>query len=114
MKHFDKHPSFSRSPLTPVRHIPAPSEPRLTVRLGLEYPYDFANPSMDAERLILQVVRQYRFNDMLKIAYYFGVDVLKEGAYIAFGHDQPKRLKQVIRNIELGANLSAPQKLSAD
>ncbi|WP_415884732.1 hypothetical protein ACMXYO_08665 [Neptuniibacter sp. QD37_6] len=90
--------------LLPLREIPQPSEKRLVKRLELEYAYDHANPSMEADVLMRKVVKRYRFNDMLQLAYYFGLESLKQVAYEVYGEDQPRRLKQVLRNIETGFN----------
>ena len=92
----------TRSVAIPLKEIPNPSEKRLVRRLKLEYAYDHANPSMGADILIYKVVEHYRFNDMLQLAHYFGVDVLKQKAREVYGDDQPRRLRQIIRNIELG------------
>ncbi|WP_415912182.1 hypothetical protein [Neptuniibacter sp. QD37_11] len=86
----------------PLREIPHPSEKRLVKRLELEFAYDHANPSMRAETLLYKVVERYRFNDMLQIAFYYGLDQLKETVVDVFGDDQPRRVKQILRNIESG------------
>jgi hypothetical protein len=64
--------------VTPLREIPNTTEKRLVKRLELEYAYDHANPSMSADIIIYKVVERYRFNDMLQIAFYFGLDELKQ------------------------------------
>lgn len=88
--------------ITPIREIPNPAEKRLVKRLGLEYAYDHANPSMCADILLFKVIERYRFNDILQVAYYFGIDVIKQKALEVYRDEQPRRLSQILRNIENG------------
>ena len=78
--------------ITPIREIPNPAEKRLVKRLGLEYAYDHANPSMGTDILIYKVIQRYRFNDMLQVAYYYGLDMLKLKIHEVYGEDQPRRV----------------------
>jgi len=103
-QYIDNSQYTHRNSYTPIREIPNPSEPRLRKRLELEYAYDHANPSMSEDILIRKVLTRYRFNDMLQIAVYYGVDQLKEAAWDVFGDQQPRRVAQIIRNIEKGLN----------
>ncbi|EAR62040.1 hypothetical protein [Neptuniibacter caesariensis] len=86
----------------PIREIPHPSEKRLVKRLELEYAYDHANPSMSADILLFKVVERYRFNDLLQVAFYFGLDAIKQKASEFYGDELPRRLSQILRNIENG------------
>ena len=96
--------SEAQNEITPIREIPNPSEKRLVKRLQLEYAYDHANPRMRADILLHKVVEHYRFNDMLQMAYYYGLDMLKIKVSEVYGDDQPRRVKQLLRNIESGFN----------
>ncbi len=88
--------------ITPIREIPNPAEKRLVKRLELEYAYDHANPSMSADILLFKVLERYRFNDLLQVAFYFGLDVIKQKASEFYGDELPRRLSQILRNIENG------------
>ncbi|WP_292950262.1 MULTISPECIES: hypothetical protein [unclassified Neptuniibacter] len=76
-----------------LRAIPNPSVKRLVKCLELEYTYDHSNPSMSVDILLYKVVERYRFNDMLQMAYYFELDLLKQKAYEVYGEGHPRRVK---------------------
>ena len=101
-RYIDNSQYANRNSYTSIREIPTPSKPRLRKRLGIEYAYDHANPSMYEDILIRKVLTRYRFNDMQQIAIYYGVDQLKAAALDVFGNQQPRRVVQIIRNIEKG------------
>lgn len=71
-------------------------------QLGLEYPYDWSNGGMADSHLIHLVVCRGRFNDLLRIAQYFGLQQIIDVAEKIPSEERPPRLDDIIANIKAG------------
>lgn len=55
-----------------------PPRMRMSERLGLQFPYDWSNPSISDEALILNVLERGIFIDVCKVCAYFGMEKVQE------------------------------------
>lgn len=85
--------------LTLKEPLPGNDSERLSKRLNLEYPYDWSNSKMDLNTLVIKVLRQYRFNDVLTMSKHLGSCQLKSVAKKIYGEHIPNRLSQILRSI---------------
>ncbi len=53
------------------------SEPRLSERLNLAYPYDWSNPQMPVTALVRMALVQAHLPDLTRLAAHVGIDVLQ-------------------------------------
>jgi hypothetical protein len=63
---------------TPLRIIFLMSTERKSKRLGLSFPYDWSNPAISDEALILNVLKRGIYGDICRICVYFGLDAVKQ------------------------------------
>lgn len=49
------------------------NKPTKSARLGLTFPYDWSNPNISDEALILNVLARGLFEDICRICVYFGI-----------------------------------------
>lgn len=50
---------------------------RKSAQLHLSFPYDWSNPSMDDDVLIINVLERGVFEDICRVSAYFGLDRIK-------------------------------------
>jgi len=80
----------------------ADREKGLVVRLGLSFCYDWSNPNLSDQSLIINVLKRTIFEDICRICAYFGVDKVDSYAVLAF-EDEPSLIYQgMIDNIRIG------------
>jgi len=53
---------------------------RKSTKLNLRFPYDWSNPSISDEALILNVLNRGLFADICRICAYFGIDAARDVA----------------------------------
>jgi transcriptional regulator with XRE-family HTH domain len=62
---------------SPNSKTSAHSEPTLSQRISLDFPYDWSNPNISEEALIAKVLDKARFMDVSRVFAYFGHDRVK-------------------------------------
>ncbi|NOT83248.1 MAG: hypothetical protein HOP02_00390 [Methylococcaceae bacterium] len=74
----------------------------LTTRLGLSFPYDWSNPFISDQALIINVLKRGIFEDICRICAHFGIDTVDSFAKDAF-QDAPQIFyTRMITNIRAG------------
>lgn len=79
--------------------LPGDEANRLSQRLGLEVPYDWSNAQMNLNVLVIKILKQYRFNDVLTMSKYLGSEQLQSVAAKIYSEDIPSRLIQILKSI---------------
>jgi hypothetical protein len=74
----------------------------LVSRLRLSFPYDWSNPAIPEDALILNVLRRGIFVDICRICVYFGVERVEALAKIAFKDTPSLTFPRMIKNIRAG------------
>lgn len=97
-------PSTGMKEIVLIRPLPGDSTKRLSKRLKLEVAYDSSNSQMPLNILVMKAVENYRFNDLLTLSVYVGVQNIRQIANEYYDHILPRRLVQILRNIEHGLN----------
>lgn len=82
---------------------------RRSTQLGLLFPYDWSNPAISDEALVLNVLRRGIFEDICRVCAYFGVDAVGE---LAVGVESVS-LSRMLENIKAGFAHPAPGGLPA-
>ncbi|NOY66299.1 MAG: hypothetical protein GXP13_02670 [Gammaproteobacteria bacterium] len=80
---------------------------RLSKRLNLEFPYDWSNPEMNESTLISLVLEKARFNDILSIAHYFGIERIAAEANNFADTPQSILINKYLGRIKKGIALAA-------
>jgi len=78
----------------------------LSEKLGLEFPYDWSNPNMSESTLIALVLEKTRFNDILKIAFNFGLERIIEESRKISDNSKAEIINKYLRRIEKGIALA--------
>jgi hypothetical protein len=82
------------------------SEEGLSKRLGMAFPYDWSNCQMDETPFIRHVLRARRFDDVLKLVGYFGLErVSREVPYLG-EPDSIVQVSAILSRIEQGMLLA--------
>jgi len=79
---------------------------RLSQRLNLEFPYDWSNPDLDDSTFIQLVLAKTRFNDILRIAHYFGFDRIELESRSFVDTPQGNVIKKLLSRIQAGIKLA--------
>lgn len=76
---------------------------RKSERLGLSFPYDWSNPEIRDEALILNVLERGIFEDLCRICAHFGVQEVERQAdrIRSMGKGYPS-LERMLNNIKIG------------
>jgi len=74
----------------------------LVFRLKLSFPYDWSNPAIPEDALILNVLKRGIFVDVCRICVYFGVERVDALAKIAFKDAPSMTYPRMIKNIRAG------------
>lgn len=83
----------------------ATAEP-LSKKLNLEFPYDWSNPGISESTLIFLVLEKTRFNDILAIAHYFGIERITIEARNFAEAPQSELINKYLRRIQQGIALA--------
>lgn len=70
--------------------------------IRLDFPYDWSNPNMSDEALILNVLKKSRFRDVLKICIYYGIEKVAAVETLITQPNIKKSVKSILRNIRSG------------
>jgi HTH-type transcriptional regulator/antitoxin HipB len=70
--------------------------------LGLSFPYDWSNPLISSEALIINVLKRGIFEDICKVCAFFGIDTVDNLARIAFKDEPSLIYPRMISNIRRG------------
>jgi len=83
----------------------------LSEQLNLEFPYDWSNPDIDDSTFIRLVLAKTRFNDILRIAHYFGLPHIE--TELRHFSDQPQytTLLKLISHIREGIQIAGNNKI---
>lgn len=87
----------------PVHPLPRDDSQRLSQRLSLDFPYDWCNSGMSSQALIYAAIEMQRFEDLCKLAFYFGIESLRAESAARYGNDRsnwPGRLSDILDNIQ--------------
>jgi hypothetical protein len=87
-----------------VRPVGAYSPNRKSTRLGLSFPYDWANSKMDDDALIYHVLERGIFKDICRVCRHFGIDRV-EAMFHKLPDNNPllfKSLTRTLGNIRIG------------
>jgi len=74
----------------------------LSKQLQLEFPYDWSNPQMEESTFIRLVLEKTRFNDMLRVTHYFGIERVESEAEKLAGTPQASIIKKLLGRIRTG------------
>lgn len=72
---------------------------RKSVRLNLSFPYDWSNPDISNEALILNVLNRGIYTDICRVCAYFGIDYVEQVHGSAEGN---AALTRMLGNIKKG------------
>jgi transcriptional regulator with XRE-family HTH domain len=67
--------------------------------LRLSFPYNWSNPAMSAEAMMLAILQRGLFDDLLEAARYWGLEHLQR---VAQKHPPEKQTQRMLRNIAAG------------
>jgi hypothetical protein len=70
--------------------------------LKLSFPYDWSNPAMPEDALIVNVLKRGIFVDLCRICVYFGVERVDAMAKIVFQDAPSITYPRMIKNIRVG------------
>ncbi len=87
------------------RQVRVVNSERLSQKLNLEFPYDWSNPDISESTLIFLVLEKARFNDILAITYYFGLERITLEAKNLVDAPQSKLIDKYLRRIQQGISL---------
>lgn len=73
---------------------------RKSERLGLSFPYDWSNPDIEDDTLIILVAERGFFVDLCTVCAQFGIDRVRSLA--ALINPAPPALERMLSNIEKG------------
>lgn len=77
-------------------------EDLLTAKLGLSFPYDWSNPFISDQALIINVLKRGIFEDICRICAHFGIDTVDAFAPDAFNELPQALYERMIANIRIG------------
>ncbi len=75
---------------------------RLSQRLNLEFPYEWSNPDLDESTFIHLVLEKTRFNDILRIAHYFGIERIESESRYFVAAPQERVINKLLARIRTG------------
>ncbi|MFV1984033.1 MAG: helix-turn-helix domain-containing protein [Thiohalomonadales bacterium] len=90
-----------------VPHYNSKPTQTLSEQLGLEFPYDWSNPNINSETFIRLVLAKTRFNDILRITHYFGIERIKDETKHFDKSPQYEILNKLISHICSGIKIAA-------
>jgi transcriptional regulator with XRE-family HTH domain len=79
---------------------------RLSQQLELEFPYDWSNTDIDESVFIRLVLEKTRFNDILRIAHYFGLERIDKEAKFYANSSQKDILTKYLSRIRAGFEIA--------
>ena len=82
--------------------LPGDMSQRLSQRLDLQFPYDWSNSKMSEDVLINKVLEKSRFEDVMRVAYYYGFLRINQTANQLYNGAVSVRLSSILKNIEVG------------
>jgi HTH-type transcriptional regulator/antitoxin HipB len=74
----------------------------LVTVLGLSFPYDWSNPLISNEALIINVLKRGIFEDICKVCAFYGIDTVDNLARVAFKDEPSLIYPRMIENIRKG------------
>ena len=80
---------------------------RLSKQLELEFPYDWSNPDISESTLIFLVLEKARFNDVLRITHYFGIERISTEAMKFSDTAHSDLITKYLRRIKKGIELAS-------
>jgi len=78
----------------------------LSEKLKLEFPYDWSNPNISESTFILLVFEKARFNDLLAITHYFGIERIEAELEAFSSEAQTQLIHKYLSRIKKGMRLA--------
>jgi hypothetical protein len=75
---------------------------RLVAKLRLSFPYDWSNPFISDEALIINVLKRGIYEDICRICAYFGIETVDNLSSVAFKDEPSLTYPRMIENIKKG------------